>query len=347
MLDEVKVLENKKNISILLVKVILSYARNNNIPFGQLAKAYDKSWEGDPEAKIDIVTYDKIFTELATASNDRYFGLKFGKQISFSQLSVTGYLIMSAETILSAVLLFLRFQSRLGHGIFLDVQVLEHEVVFNCHVPRYFLNGQQRIEAFTSSLVVLFQEAVAKKIWPVEVCFSHEIDEQDSMLIPFFNLVPSRGKANRFVFKKSDLLLQILSSDRKLNEHLVSRLSLNSVSSLSGVSERVILCLQKQLAKKEIMSLRSVSQQLGFSPRNLQVLLSKENTTFRKLQENLMVEVSRKLLSENCTIGELSFLLGFSDVASFQRAYKRWTGQTPGSSRSVVQRVNTSSRSWR
>jgi len=66
------------------------------------------------------------------------------------------------------------------------------------------------------------------------------------------------------------------------------------------------------------------------SMRTLARRLESEGTTFRDLVD----EVRRKLAVDhvgNRDIGfsELSYRLGFSHVAAFHRAFRRWTGQTP------------------
>lgn len=333
MSNRIKAFPEEKNIPVSLVKVLLSYAGDNKIPFGEMAKAFDKSWETDPEARIDIATYDKLFGELASSSKDRYFGLKFGRQTRFSQLSIIGYLIMSAENILEAMRLFQSYQNRIGLGVNIHMQIEEQEVIFIGVTSDFILNQQQRIESSMARMVSIFQQAVGKNIWPTSVFFAHEFDEHDQKLTEFFKVSPRKGLLNKLIFRKSDLLEPIVSSDRDLNEKIVHRLSAVAAAPVTIVSKKVFLCLQELMMKKQSMSLKSVAQHLGSSVRNLQLQLASEGTTFRKIQIHFMTEVSDKLLKENCSITEISFVLGFAEVAVFQRAYKRWTGRSPGKAR--------------
>jgi len=41
-------------------------------------------------------------------------------------------------------------------------------------------------------------------------------------------------------------------------------------------------------------------------------------------------ELAYKYLQDDCiSLGEISFLLGFSEMSSFSRAFKRWKGVSP------------------
>ncbi|HEX4337034.1 MAG TPA: AraC family transcriptional regulator ligand-binding domain-containing protein [Polyangiaceae bacterium] len=73
-----------------------------------------------------------------------------------------------------------------------------------------------------------------------------------------------------------------------------------------------------------------VASELAMSMRTLARRLESEGTTFRDLVD----DVRRKIAVDhvgNRDVGfsELSYRLGFSHVAAFHRAFRRWTGQTP------------------
>ncbi len=75
----------------------------------------------------------------------------------------------------------------------------------------------------------------------------------------------------------------------------------------------------------------TVASQLGLSKRHLHRLLGEEGTTYRALLRESRVELACSYLREGrYAIKEIAFLLGFADSTTFSRAFKRWTGNTPG-----------------
>lgn len=58
--------------------------------------------------------------------------------------------------------------------------------------------------------------------------------------------------------------------------------------------------------------------------------LKAEGVTFTQVLNELRRKLAIQYLRERkLVVNETSYLLGFSDPASFSRAYKRWTGHSP------------------
>ncbi|MBU8897422.1 AraC family transcriptional regulator [Corallococcus sp. M34] len=81
-------------------------------------------------------------------------------------------------------------------------------------------------------------------------------------------------------------------------------------------------------------SLGSVATRLALSERTLRRRLQDEGTQFQQLVEEVREALARRYLGEaRLSVGEVAFLLGFSEPSAFHRAFKRWTGETPVSFR--------------
>lgn len=81
---------------------------------------------------------------------------------------------------------------------------------------------------------------------------------------------------------------------------------------------------------KDMPSLDELAKMLHMTPRSIGRKLQEEGTSLRIIKSSLRREYAVKLMStENLTVADISERVGFSETASFCRAFKRWTGKPP------------------
>jgi AraC-like DNA-binding protein len=74
-----------------------------------------------------------------------------------------------------------------------------------------------------------------------------------------------------------------------------------------------------------------VARAMHMSGRTLQRRLEQEGTTFSEVLDRARLDVARRALAApTATLTDVALQLGFSDLATFTRAFKRWTGMPPG-----------------
>ncbi len=74
-----------------------------------------------------------------------------------------------------------------------------------------------------------------------------------------------------------------------------------------------------------------VARKMDLSGRSLQRHLNAHNTTFEAVMDRVLTGHSMTLLEQGeMPITELALQLGYADPSHFVRAFRRWTGQTPG-----------------
>ena len=77
-------------------------------------------------------------------------------------------------------------------------------------------------------------------------------------------------------------------------------------------------------------SQEKIAQTLNTSLRSLQRRLRDEDTNFKNLLSETRQQLALQYISDSSrSIGEITYLLGFSEPSNFTRAFKRWTGKTP------------------
>jgi AraC-like DNA-binding protein len=97
----------------------------------------------------------------------------------------------------------------------------------------------------------------------------------------------------------------------------------------ASLGDRVAAHLATSLP--EASDVGDVAHAMHMSARTLQRRLEQEGTTFSEVLDRARLQVARGLLSNSALpLAEVAFRLGFSDVATFSRAFKRWTGMPPG-----------------
>ena len=81
-------------------------------------------------------------------------------------------------------------------------------------------------------------------------------------------------------------------------------------------------------------NVKDVAQKLGMSQRTLARHLASEGLTFVGMLKELRVDLAKRDLADrDLSISQIAWLLGYKDVSSFTHAFKRWTGDTPRTTR--------------
>lgn len=102
----------------------------------------------------------------------------------------------------------------------------------------------------------------------------------------------------------------------------------NARSATQGIVMRA-----SSLVAQGISDQARVSEHLGISTSTLQRQLRTEGTDFRSLKDEVFKRRARALIDASKPLADIAEELGYSDVRSFTRAYKRWTGLSPRTGR--------------
>ena len=78
------------------------------------------------------------------------------------------------------------------------------------------------------------------------------------------------------------------------------------------------------------MSLVRVAERMKLSPRTVRRRLEDEQTNFSIELDGVRSELGKSYVQRsNRSITEIAFLLGFSSVSAFHKAFRRWHGAAP------------------
>lgn len=116
-------------------------------------------------------------------------------------------------------------------------------------------------------------------------------------------------------------------AERRLNE------------GVGSIRAKILRAILEALPSGQEMSLETAARRLGVGVRTLQRQLERDGGSFREIHDAARQALAeRYLLGSDLTVNEIGYRLGFSSPSSFCRAFKNWTGQTPGEARDTLRR---------
>lgn len=137
-------------------------------------------------------------------------------------------------------------------------------------------------------------------------------------------------------FQQQDLDLPIVRTRDDLPELMkeapyVFLIRPNNTASINAQIRRIL----ENNMEPDMPDFESVAFQLNTSTQTLRRRLKDENTSFQAIKDQVRRDMAIYHLSDSkYSINEIALKVGFTEPSTFHRAFKKWTGVTPGDYRS-------------
>jgi AraC-like DNA-binding protein len=169
----------------------------------------------------------------------------------------------------------------------------------------------------------------------VEFSFSRPEHAAEYRLF-FYGTHKFNQENTRLSFDQKYLDLPIVRSREELPELMeeapyIFLVKPNNTASINAQIRRI---LENNL-EPEMPDFESVAFQLNTSSQTLRRRLKDEDTSFQAIKDQVRRDLAIYYLSDNSlSINEIALKVGFTEPSTFHRAFKKWTGITPGDYRS-------------
>ncbi len=194
-------------------------------------------------------------------------------------------------------------------------------------------------QATFSATVVVLQAMTEKEILPVQISFKHSSPEDLTHHKQAFKCpVLFDQPHNYMAYRTVDLETRTAKADISINKFLLERVA-EATNGIAIHSNKIVVDVEnliKDALPSGIPSVLQIGRHMGMSSRTLTRRLSEKGISYRDLVKQTQEKISKDLLkNSSCSIGEIAFQTGFSEQSAFNRAFKRWTGQSPTAFRST------------
>ncbi len=287
----------------------------------------------DQSQRISGDAYCQLLDTAASLCHDNDLGLHVGEAIKPGHYGVLGYACMSSSTVAEMIQRMLRYQS-LVSDIGINRITAEGDnlkLQFICDVSPY--PPRHLVEEHLAGMVVFSRWLSSNQQSPNAVRFQHPQPDNIQEHQRIFNCPLFFGQTESAVlFPASAISLQLPQADPALSQLMDSY----AEQQLATLPEGDGLLKEAHQALAELLkggepTLERLADKLGLSARSLQRSLKDEGLTYLELLDRIRRQLALSYIRQgHLSLTDIAFLLGFAEQSSFQRAFKRWTGETPG-----------------
>jgi len=294
----------------------------------------------DPDGPLDVTQmiaddayYDLIERIATKMANGFELPIRVGPLMRPDDYGALGLAWKSAPTIQDSIERIERYCRLWTDTLTYEIQEHEDGVDFVLH--RF---GERRLgmrlsnEATIASATSLIRQTSFPRFRPLAVALKHAAPRSISAHERYFGC-PVHYASDRDALSIS---AEALAQPNRLADDGISRFlashleaEMQSVGKDTSVQTLVEREVSRSLSEG-VPKMADVARRLAVSERTLHRRLSESGFSFRALVETTRRHVAENLLRESrFSLSEVAFLTGFSEQSAFNRAFKRWTEQTP------------------
>jgi AraC-like DNA-binding protein len=265
-------------------------------------------------------------------ANDKLFGLHFGESLQLAALGIVGEIIKSSHTVGEAL--------------------TQASALIHLFTDQFELEIRRKRETF----IVYVRPAKADQSFTFlqmrDLIMVFLIHEMDGLLLEKIKPDTVKLAVDRENISEYERVLRCKPTAKGLECSIELKLAYWNEPILTANYELQNMLLQKVHSLKErqrpalkdkieryliansylgIQTLENVAANYNMGPRSLQRRLQDEGITFQQLADQVRKSLAEHYLaSGEYQIKEISNILGYNELSAFSRAFKRWTGKSPG-----------------
>lgn len=292
----------------------------------------------DPNGRIPFEAFDRICVVGSELLKDPRLGLKIGQSVRAGHLGSHGFALASCSSVEELIRQHTRYSVLTLDAAHVTFERNGTELVrlWRSNLPGGASLGVLQDELNAAVTVSLTRWLVSRDdLNPLWLSFRHAKPEDTRAYDALFRC-PVRFEADETAIAIDARLasLPLPQANPQLRRvmgdlcaQLVERLGDSLEPRWLSVARRAILDSFEHGAPE----IDAIATAAGVSGDELRELLAQRGSSFRALVDELRHALALGYARDpSLSIVDVAYLLGFSEQSAFQRAFKRWTGQTPG-----------------
>ncbi len=327
------------SVSIFLVRAVLEAAERSDAARTDLRARipFDLRCLEQPESRVEFAQFEQVLSAAVAVTGDEALGLHVAERMPEGAVDLLGHLAAHAPNMREAMEVASRFVSLGMDGLLLSVRDEGDMFVVRYAFPHSTpLSDRVLAEFLMGGLVRLARSFTDANVVPRLTCFEHErpghhreytriLGDNQRFGQRETSIAFDREIAGRPQMHRHRALYDLLQAEAQRR--------LDRMATGGGPATRLRQYLLA-MPPSRIPEVSAAARDLGMSERSLRRRLAADGTSYRDVVRSALEASAGRMLGDpSRTIKETAVALGFADAAAFHRAFKRWTGSTPGAYR--------------
>jgi AraC-like DNA-binding protein len=318
------------SVASLIAQTLSTYGHDPEPLFKEAG--LDMNLLSNPDTRYPGQRVQRLWQLAVDASEDPCFGFVAGEQAQPVVLHGLGFSWMASDTLRDSLTRLVRYSRLISTAASMHLQDSDNSVDLVIQPPRDVENVVYASQdAGMSGFLRMCRLTAGDDINPIHVSLQRPRPDCSRKLTDYFRApIEYDASFNILSFSK-----QLVDTPLGNANPLLARINDQAVVDYLARFDRDSLTMQVRSKIIERLhdgtpNQETIAQSLNFSLRSLQRKLNSEDTNFKSLLESTRRELALHYIREtHRSIGEITYLLGFSEPSNFTRAFKRWTGVTP------------------
>ena len=317
-------------IAQIMHRTICSYELNADELFQQVGLVSPDTLTS--QDRVLAIAMQKLWRLAVEKTGDQAFGICFAQHTHPMALHGLGFSWMASDTLLDAFQRLVRYYRLITTAgeIILDEIPEGYRVWHKLPAPKG-VAAPASLDAGMALFVQLCRIVKGTEFSPSAVYLQREKPAETSAFDSFFACpVYYDQDENQLVFKSDVFTAKLPGANPQLaraNDQVVIDYlrEFDKQDIVSQIRASIIEYLPSGTPSQE-----DVANSVHMSTRSMQRKLNEKGTSFKTIVETIRKELAETYLKEGArSIGEVTYLLGFSEPSNFSRSFKKWTGMTP------------------
>ena len=296
----------------------------------------------DPTCRVSFRQGREVILRAMKMAKDKALGLETGIREKITSVGLVGYAMLTAGTVGEAVRLGLELQKDTGSMLEFDTRLSDEGVAVTAtsrfNDPEIYIFLVE--EAFASFMGIGLALA-GEDFKPLRIELAYPAPRHAEEYSRVFGCEIRFGQMeNAFLFDPAWHEQPLKTADPFGHRQLLEFLAFNRARSREAAE--VIGSVERALRQRlNIHSpISKVARELGMSERTLRRRLAESGISFQGVLDGLKKNRALELLANpQMSVEQIAFAVGFTDPHNFRRAFRRWTGSTPGALRKDMSAV--------